>query len=175
MRQEPGELTPKIEKFAFHSKGQKLILEGTDEEEIYDEMVGEIEEEIQKVQDAVGSGWQFKQVEKLVLHTTRWDPINAGSYIELPEALKNKKAIINMKNEDDECLKWCVLRALNPKDIHPERVDKDLKSKQDTINMKGIKYPVDMRGIDHFESLNPNISIYLYQYMDITKTNEYIQ
>ena len=96
-----------IKEFAFHSKGLKLVLEGTDEEEIYDEMVGEIEEEIQKVQDAEGSGWVFLNVKKLVLHTTRWDPINAGSYIELPEALKNKKAIINMKNQDEECLKWC--------------------------------------------------------------------
>ena len=33
-------------KFAFHSKGLKLILEGTDENEIYDEMVEEILEEI---------------------------------------------------------------------------------------------------------------------------------
>ena len=164
VRQEPGELTPKIEKFYFHSKGLKLILEGTDEEEIYNEMVGEIEEEIQKVQDAVGSGWVFKKVEKLVLHTTRWDPINAGSYIELPPFLKNKKAIINMKNQDEKCFMWSVLRALNPKDTNPDRIDKDLKSKQDTINMKGIKYPVDMRGIDHFESLNPNISISVYGY-----------
>ena len=60
VRQEPGNPQIIIEKFAFHSKGLKLILEGTDEEEIYDEMVGEIEEEIQKVQDAMGSGWQFK-------------------------------------------------------------------------------------------------------------------
>ena len=159
VRQEPGNPQIIIEKFAFHSKGLKLILEGTDEEEIYDEMVGEIEEEIQKVQDAVGSGWQFKQVEKMVLHTTRWDPINAGSYIDLPEALKNKTAIINMKNQDEKCFMWSVLRALNPKDIHPERVDKDLKSKQDTINMKGIRYPVNFRDIDRFESQNHNISI----------------
>ena len=164
VRQEPGNPQIIIEKFAFHSKGLKLILEGTDEEEIYDEMVGEIEEEIQKVQDAVGSGWQFKQVEKLVLHTTRWDPINAGSYIESPAALKNKKAIINIKNQDEKCFMWSVLRALNPKDKNAERVDKDLISKQDTINMKGIKYPVDMRGIDHFESLNPNISISVLGY-----------
>ena len=153
-----------IKKFAFHSKGLKLILEGTDEEEIYDEMVGEIEEEIQKVGDAVGSGWQFVEVEKLVLHTTKWDPIKAGSYIDLPPFLKNKKAIINMKNEDDECFKWCVLRALNPKDKNVERIDKDLKSKEDTLNMKGIKYPVDMRGIDHFESQNPNIAISVFGY-----------
>ena len=153
-----------IKKFAFHSKGQKLILKGTDEEEVYDEMVGEIEEEIQKVGDAVGSGWQFVEVEKLVLHTTRWEPLNESSYIDLPEVLKNKKAIINMKNQDEECFKWCVLRALYPKDKNAERVDKDLKSKQDTLNMKGIRYPVNFRDIDRFESQNPEISITILGY-----------
>ena len=155
---------PIIKEFAFHSKGLKLILEGTNEEDIYNEMVEEIEEEIQKVQNAVGSGWVFLNVEKLVLHTTRWDPINAGSYIELPAALKNKKAIINMKNQDEKCFMWSVLRALNPKDTNPDRIDKDLKSKQDTINMKGIQYPVSFRGIDRFESQNPEISISVLGY-----------
>ena len=127
VRQEPGELTPRIEKFAFHSKELKLILEGTDESKIYNEMVEEIEEELQKVEDAEGSGWVFQKVEKLVLHTTRWDPIKAGSYIDLPPFLKNKKAIVNMKNQDEKCFMWSVLRALNPKDNHPERIDNDLK------------------------------------------------
>ena len=163
MRRDSGNMSV-IKKFAFHSKGLKLILEGTNEEDIYNEMVEEIEEEIQKVQDAEGSGWVFVKVEKLVLHTTRWDPINAGSYIDLPGALKNKKAIINMKNEDEECFKWCVLRALYPKDKNAERIDKDLKSKQDTLNMKGIHYPVNFRDIDRFESQNPEISITILGY-----------
>ena len=150
--------------FAFHSKGLKLILMETDENEIYDEMVEEIEEEMQKAEDAEGSGWQYEKVIKLVLHTTRWDPINAGSYIDLPEVLKNKQAIINMKNQDEECFKWCVLRALNPKNKNAERVDSDLKSKQDSINMEGIRYPVSLRAIDRFEHLNLNISISVLGY-----------
>ena len=154
----------KMEEFAFHSKGLKLILMETDENEIYDEMVEEIVEEMQKAEEAVGSGWRFERVIKLVLHTTRWDPINAGSYIDLPEVLKNKHAIINMKNQDEECFKWCVLRALNPKNNHPERIDSDLKSKQDSINMDGIHYPVNFRAIDRFEHLNPNISISVLGY-----------
>ena len=154
----------RMEEFAFHSKGLKLILMETDENEIYDEMVEEIVEEMQKAQDAVGSGWRFERVIKMVLHTTRWDPINAGSYIDLPEVLKNKHAIINMKNQDEECFKWCVLRALNLINIHPERIDSDLKSKQDTINMDGIRYPVSLRAIDRFEHLNPNISISVLGY-----------
>ena len=153
-----------VKEFAFHSKGLKLVLEGTDESELYNEMADEIEEEMQKVQNAEGSGWQFLNVIKLVLHTTKWDPINAGSYIELPEVLKNKHAIINMKNQDEECFKWCVLRALNPKNKNAERIDSDLKSKQNTINMKGICYPVDLKAIDRFEHLNPNISISVLGY-----------
>ena len=143
------------EKFTFHS-GIKLILEGTNVEEVYDEMVAEIE--MQK------SGWVLQKIINLTLHTANWDPLNAGSYIDLPTFLKNKNAIINMKNQDEKCFMWCVLRALNPKDNHPERVDKDLKSKQDTLNMKGIRYPVSFRDIDRFESQNPNISISVMGY-----------
>ena len=153
-----------IKEFAFHSKGLKLILEGTNENETYDEMVEEILEEIDMARDAEGSGWRFEKVEKLILHTTRWEPVNAGSYIELPQELKNRKAIINMKNQDDKCFMWCVLRALNLKDKNAERIDNDLKNKVDTLNMEGIQYPVSLRGIDRFEHLNPEISITVLGY-----------
>ena len=157
-----GDMAPK--EFAFHSKDLKLVLEETDESELYNEMVEEIEEEIQKVQDAEGSGWQFLKVIKLVLHTTRWEPLYGSSYMPLDPYLANKKALINMQNEDDKCFMWSVLRTLYPKDKNPQRVDNDLKSKQDSINMKGIHYPVDLKAIDRFETQNPNISISVVGY-----------
>ena len=153
--------------FAFHSKGLKLILMETDENEIYDEMVFEIEEEMIKAEDEEGSGWQFEKVIKLVLHTTKWEPLYGSSYIPLDPYLANKKAIINMQNEDDKCFMWSVLRALYPKDNHPERIDKDLKSKQNSINMKDIHYPVTLKAIDRFETQNPNISISVVGYNKI--------
>ena len=157
------QVTREVE-FAFHSKGLKLILMETDENEIYDEMVEEIEEEMQKAQDAEGSGWQYEKVIKLVLHTTKWEPLYGSSYIPLDPYLANKKALINMQNEDDKCFMWSVLRALYPKDKNPQRVDNDLKSKQDSINMDGICYPVNFRAIDRFEHLNPNIFISVLGY-----------
>ena len=153
-----------IKEFAFHSNDLKLVLEGTDISELYDEMTNEIEEEIQKVQNAEGSGWVFVEVIKLVLHTTKWEPIYGSSYIPLDPYLANKQAIINMKNEDDKCFMWSVLRALYPKNKNAERIDKDLKSKQDIINMNGIYYPVNLKDIDRFEHLNPNISISVLGY-----------
>ena len=163
-RMDPGGFT-KIAKFAFHSIGQKTILESTDTSEIYEEMINEIEEEIQKIEQAEGSGWVFVEVESLALHTVKWDPLKASSYIDLPKELKNKNAIINMKNEDNnKCFLWCVLRALNQKDTHPERIDKDLKSKENTLNMEGITYPVDFKNIKRFEKQNPDISISVLGY-----------
>ena len=154
-----------IKKFAFHSIGQKIIMESTDINEIYEEMLNEIEEEINKVQQAEGSGWVFLKVDSLALYTDIWNPINGSSYIDLPKELKNKNAIINMKNEDNnKCFLWCVLRALNPKDNHPERVDKDLKSKENTLNMEGIAYPVDFKDVNRFEKQNPDISISILGY-----------
>ena len=150
--------------FAFHSKDLKLILMETNENEIYDEMADEIGVQIQKVEDVEGSGWKFERVIKLVLHTTKWEPLYGSSYIPLDPYLANKKAIINMQNEDDKCFMWSVLRALNPKDKNAERIDKDLKSKQDSINMKGIHYPVTLKAIDRFETQNPNISISVVGY-----------
>ena len=154
-----------VKKFKFHSIGYKIITEATDPHEIYNEMVDEIEEEIQKVEQAEGSGWVFLEVENLTLHTDIWEPIKGSSYIKLPPELKNKKAIVNIQNEDNKCLLWSVLRGLNPKDRDAERIDKDLKSKENTLNMEGIEYPVNTKGdIKRFEKQNPDISISILGY-----------
>ena len=153
--------------FYFHS-GLKIILENTNVEEVYEEMVDEIEAAIQKAM-AEGTGWRFESIIDIKLYTAEWVPLNASSYIELPTYLKNKKAIINMKNQDNKCFLWCVLRALNPVEKNKDRIDKNLISKQDTLNMKGIKYPVSLRDIDKFETLNSSISITVLGYNENDK------
>ena len=59
---------------------------------------------------------------------------------------------------------WCVLKALNPKDGNPERIDKELKPKENTLNMEGIDYPVSLKDINKFEKQNPTISITVLGY-----------
>ena len=78
--------------------------------------------------------------------------------------MANKKAIISMKNGDNQCFLWCVLRALNPKDNHAERVDTELREKENTLNMKGIESPVRLKDLNKFEKQNPTISITVIGY-----------
>ena len=157
-----------VQPFRF-SSGKELNLQSTDEDELYDIMIDRIEEEIQNIENAEGTGWRMHSIINLELHTVEYQPLRGSSYIELPKYLKNKKAIINMKNKDNKCFLWSVLRVLNPKINNPERVDKELESKEDTLNMKGIRYPVSLQDINKFESLNSNISISVLGYNEKDK------
>ena len=61
-----------------------------------------------------GSNCRFHSVLSLYLHTVKYAPLGGFSYITLPKFLAAKKAIINLKNKDDECFKWAITRPLNP-------------------------------------------------------------
>ena len=148
----------------FHSDNH-INLEGTDEDDIYIIMTERILEKMATFQ-SMGSGWRLYSIIKLELHTTRYNPLRGETWIPLLKELANKKAIINMQNKDNKCFLWCVLRALNPKDNHPERVDKELKEKENTLNMDGIEYPVSLKDIDKFENQNPTISITVFGYKE---------
>ena len=153
-----------IKDFPFHS-GIEINVEGTNVNEIYTTMTDTILERIANLingSSGGGSGWIFYKIIKLELHTVTYRPLRGNTWVSLPEELANKKAIINMKNKDNKCFMWSVLRALNPTNNHPERIDKELMEKEDTLNMKGIEYPVSLkedRDISKFEKQNPEISI----------------
>ena len=150
-----------IKDFPFHSEIEVNIA-GTDENDIYITMTETILERIANLingSSGGGSGWVFYKIIKLELHTVSYRPLRGNTWIPLPKELADKKAIINMKNKDNKCFMWCVKRALNPTNNHPERVDKELMEKENTLNMEGIEYPVSLKDIDKFEKQNPNISI----------------
>ena len=69
-----------------------------------------------------------------------------------------------MKNKDNKCFLWFVLRALNPTNNHPERVDKNLMLEEKTLNMERIEYPVSLKDIDKFEIQNQSICIIVFGY-----------
>ena len=70
----------------------------------------------------------------LDLHTVKYEPLGGSSYILLPEFLAARKAIINLKNEDDEGLKWAITQALNAVEKHSDRIDKKLRETSKVLN-----------------------------------------
>ena len=150
-----------IKDFPFHSEIE-IHVEGTNENEIYTTMIDTILERIANLingSSGGGSGWIFYKIINLELHTVSYRPLRGNTWIPLPKELADKKAIINMKNKDNKCFMWCIKRALNPTNNHPERIDEKLIEKEDTLNMKGIEYPVSLKYINRFEKQNPEISI----------------
>ena len=120
--------TNEIKPADFHSNIE-VNLDGTDEKDLYDTMVERILEKIATFL-ATKSDVRFHSVIKFELHTFSYKPLRGETWIPLPKELADKKAIINMQNKDNKCFLWCVLRALNPKGGHPERLDKKLMGKE---------------------------------------------
>ena len=65
-----------------------------------------------------GSAWAVVQVHTLWLDIARYQPLRGGSYIPLPAAAKNKKAVVNVKNKDDHCDGPFGLPCFKPQKTH---------------------------------------------------------
>ena len=56
-----------------------------------------------------GSGWRFHNVIYVELSVNKYAPLAGSSYIPIPKFLKEKKAIVNVQNKNDnECFKWAI-------------------------------------------------------------------
>ena len=146
----------------FHSEIEKNLAE-TDEKKLLDKMIARIGEVLANFQQS-GSNWVFQKIIRLEIHFANWQPLGGSTFIPLPAKIKNKKAVINLKNEDNQCFKWCVVRALNPVDKNPNRITKELIAQAKSLNWNGLKFPVDLKQIKIFENNNPSISINVFGY-----------
>ena len=93
-----------------------------------------------------------------------YQPLRGNSYIPLPDKLKNKKAIINPRNKDNECFKWCITRALNPVERDAERITKILRRQSENFNWSDIDFPVSLSEIGKFERRNEGIHVNVFGY-----------
>ena len=148
----------------FHSEIELNIAE-TDEKKLLDKMIARIEEVLANFQQS-GSNWVFQRIIQLEIHFANWKPIRGSTFIPLPAKLKNKKGVINIKNEDNQCFKWCIARALNPVDQNSNRLTKELVKQSKSFNWEGLKFPVDLKQIKIFEKNNPSISINVFGFED---------
>ena len=73
-----------------------------------------------------GSGWTLQNIEHIELKVAKYKPLLPGSYIRLPKHIEDKKAVLNIQNQDLKCFTWCLLahKLKLPRNEHPHRVSK---------------------------------------------------
>ena len=55
------------------------------------------------------------------------------------------KVLINIKNKENECFKRCHMRFINLTNSHPERINKQDKKIAETLDYRGIIFPMKAR------------------------------
>lgn len=103
---------------------------------------------------------QLPNIKKLDIHIAKVNALTGSSYIPLPDFIKNKKAIINIKNDDNKCFLYSVLCGLKCPEKNEERVTKYL-NRLDELKYKDEDMPMDLNKIMFFEKRN-NVRINVY-------------
>ena len=114
---------------------------------------------------ANGSNWIVESVENHYLNVVKYEPIKGSSYIELPEELKHHlKGLINIKNKDNECFRWCHIRYINPQEKDPQRIKKIDKEYISKLDYSKINFPVELNQYNKIEKQNEiNINVFGYE------------
>ena len=136
-------------------------MNGSDTDEIIKELFRSFLQRYQKnLQEKMrGSDFAFDGINFLYYDFNKIITTRGGSYIDSPKWLKNKKSIINQKNNDHKCFQYAVTLALNLDKIndHPERISK-IKPFIEEYNWKDIDFPSTTKDWKKFE-LNNEVAL----------------
>ena len=99
------------------------------------------------------------RVNTLWLDIPRYHPLRGGSYIPLPAVVKNKKAVVNVKNRDDHCLRWALRSAMFQAAKDPHRPTKYPTA--DGLDFTDIEAPTPISQIGKVECQN-NLAINVF-------------
>ena len=117
-----------------------------------------------------GSGWTIVEIRSHFVNIVEYLPLRGNSYIPSPKELRNSMCgLINPKNIDNECFRWCHNRHLNPRKVHPERITKSDRESVKELDYTGITFPVTINQINRIEKQN-KININLFGYDTVKKS-----
>ncbi|KAF4521845.1 hypothetical protein B566_EDAN003719 [Ephemera danica] len=150
-----GESSP----WAFRKSNVEVYL-ATPTDEIISDMFEKIKHKFsERMLD--GSGCKLSSIEKLLIRTSKNNPLRVSSYLKIPDYLTWKNAVINPYNvNDNECFKWCVCISQH-NGPHPERTENLLRY-VDHFNWTNISFPTSIKDVRKFETINPDVSINIF-------------
>ena len=158
-------------KDAYFNSTAFTILDNEDIIESLDKAAEEINNKIAEWLSE-GSGWTLVEIRSHFVNIVKYLPLRSNSYISTPEELRHhNKGLINLKNIDNECFRWCHNRHLNPRKKNPQRITPEDRESVKGLDYSGITFPVSRNQINRIEKQN-KINIYLFGY-DTEKKSVY--
>ncbi|XP_071570633.1 uncharacterized protein [Temnothorax nylanderi] len=106
------------------------------------------------------SGWALSRILNLTVNVNKYNPLRAGCYINLPQEIKSKKAVINVQSMDNACFAWSVVAALYPAKDHIYR-ESSYPHYAKILKLQDIEFPMTLKQIKQFEQRN-DISVNVY-------------
>ena len=99
------------------------VYRGSDLDQIVDGMIVHMKLQIENPA-LLSSIFAFDKVLHLDVNFHQLNLTRGRSYVPLPDYIANRKAVINLQNDDSECFKWVIIAADRWTDIgsHPERI-----------------------------------------------------
>ena len=117
-----------------------------------------------------GSGWTIVEIRSHFVNIVEYLPLRGKSYIPSPEELRHhNKGLINLKNIDNKCLLWSLVRHLNPRKKNPQRITQSDREFAKRLDFSGITFPVTINQINRIEKQN-KININLFGYDTVKKS-----
>lgn len=158
--------------FDFQSKNYTFC-QGDDLNIIYKSLTTEISSKLNSFEKK-DSGWSLVKLNYIDMNVNKFNPLRGSSYIDLPEDIKSKKAIINVQNSDYQCFLWSILAGLHPVRKNANRVSSYIAHKS-TVKFDNIPFPVKLKDVSKFENIN-NISINVFglEYDSKNKINQIV-
>lgn len=156
-------------KYIYNST--KLITKNMSLHHFYkNEMVPELLTNLENF-EANGSDPQLIEIVNLTLNVNKCNPLRAGSFIELPKFIKNRKAVVNIKNRDNYCFLWCLFKHFYPDHPLSKNLNKSISRKNELRafnlfekcfgNLKNYSFPFPLKSIPAFEK-DKDISINVF-------------
>ena len=64
-----------------------------------------------------GSVCTIKSIDNHYINSAKYQPLKGSLHCQLPKKLRNAaKGLINIKNDDNECFRWCHISHLKPQE-----------------------------------------------------------
>lgn len=120
--------------------------------EFFEEIMEIIERKSEEFQEK-DSGWSLLKILNLEMNLHKNNSLKGSSYIPLPKTISQKRAIINIKNEDEACFAWAIVSALHPAKNNKERMS-SYPHYKDILNLSNINFPMKIQDIPLFEKNN---------------------